>query len=76
MQVNVTLWGNLRRFAPQGVGSAVMQVADGATIEELMSTMGAAHEVYAAAVNGKVVALSTRLAPNDRVFLFDHLLGG
>ena len=76
MQVNVTLWGNLRRFAPQGVGSAVMQIADGATIEDLMSTMGAEHEVFAASVNGKVVSLSTRLAPDDRVFLFDHIIGG
>ena len=38
--------------------------------------MGAEHEVYAAAVNGKVVALSTPLSPDDRVFLFDHLHGG
>ena len=76
MQVSVTLWGNLRRFEPQGVGSAVIQVADDATIESLMAEMGAEHEVYAAAVNGKVVSLSTRLSPNDRVFLFDHLHGG
>ena len=76
MQVSVTLWGNLRRFAPLGVGSAVMQLADDATVEDLMAEMGAEHEVYAAAVNGKVVSLSTRLSPDDRVFLFDHLHGG
>ena len=76
MQVSVTLWGNLRRFAPLGVGWAVTQVADDATIEDLVAEMGAEHEVYAAAVNGKVVSLSTRLSPNDRVFLFDHLHGG
>ena len=76
MQVSVTLWGNLRRFAPHGVGSAVTQVADDATIEDLVAELGAEHEVYAAAVNGKVVGLSTRLAPDDRVFLFDHLHGG
>jgi sulfur carrier protein ThiS len=76
MQVSVTLWGNLRRFAPLGVGRAVTQVADDATIEDLVAELGAEHEVYAAAVNGKVVALSTRLSPDDRVFLFDHLHGG
>ncbi len=76
MQVSVTLWGNLRRFAPQGVGWAVTQVADDATIEDLVAELGAEHAVYAAAVNGKVVALSTRLSPDDRVFLFDHLHGG
>ena len=76
MQVSVTLWGNLRRFAPHGVGWAVTQVADDATVEDLVAEMGAEHEVYAAAVNGKVVSLSTQLSPNDRVFLFDHLHGG
>ena len=59
-----------------GVGETEMQVADDATIADLMARMGAEHEVFAAAVNGKVVALSTRLAPNDRVFLFDHMIGG
>jgi sulfur carrier protein ThiS len=76
MQVSVTLWGNLRRFAPHVLGSVVTQVADDATIEDLVAELGAEHEVYAAAVNGKVVALSTRLAPDDRVSLFDHLHGG
>jgi sulfur carrier protein ThiS len=76
MQVSVMLWGNLRRFAPLGVGSAVTEVADDATIEDLVAELGAEHEVYAAAVNGKVVSLSTRLSPDDRVFLFDHLHGG
>jgi sulfur carrier protein ThiS len=76
MQVSVTLWGNLRRFAPHGVGSVVTQLADDATIEDLVTELGAEHEVYAAAVNGKVVALSMRLAPDDRVSLFDHLHGG
>ena len=76
MQVNVTMWGNLRRFVPQGAGSTVLQVADGATVEDLILQIGAEHEVYAASINGQVVALSAHLAPGDRVFLFDHLHGG
>ena len=76
MDVSVTLWGNLRRFAPHGAGSMVLQVADDATVEELAVQLGAQHDVYAAALNGKVVALSVRLSPGDRVFLFDHLHGG
>ncbi len=76
MQVSVTMWGNLRRFAPNGVGSVVMQIADNATIEDLTTEIGAEHEVYAASVNGKVVSLLTHLSPGDRVFLFDHLHGG
>ena len=76
MQVRVKMWGNLRRFAPEGVGETDVQMADDATIADLMTKLGAEHEVFAASVNGKVVALSTRLAPNDRVFLFDHIIGG
>ena len=76
MEVSVTLWGNLRRFAPHGMGSTVLQVADNATIEDLAVQMGAQHDVYAAALNGKVVAFSAPLSPGDRVFLFDHLHGG
>jgi sulfur carrier protein ThiS len=76
MQVSVTLWGNLRRFAPKGAGAMILQVADDATIENLVVQMGAQHDVFAVALNGKVVALRTPLLPGDRVFLFDHLHGG
>jgi sulfur carrier protein ThiS len=76
MEVRVTMWGNLRRFVPKGAGSMVLQVADDATVEDLAVQLGAQHDVYAAALNGKVVALSSRLSAGDRVFLFDHLLGG
>jgi len=76
MIVQLKLWGNLRRFAPQGVASLEMEVPDDGTVDDVIRRLGADHEVFAAAVNGTVAALSTRLAPNDRVFLFDHLLGG
>ena len=76
MDVSVTLWGNLRRFVPKGAASMILQVADDATIEDLAVQMGAQHDVYAAALNGKVVPLSARLSPGDRIFLFDHLHGG
>jgi sulfur carrier protein ThiS len=76
MQVSVTMWGNLRRFVPKGAGSMVLEVADDATVEDIAVQMGAQHDVYAAALNGKVVALAVRLSPGDRVFLFDHLHGG
>jgi len=76
MIVQLKLWGNLRRFAPQGVASLEMELPDDGTVDDVVHRLGADHEVFAAAVNGKVAALSTRLAPNDRVFLFDHLLGG
>jgi sulfur carrier protein ThiS len=53
----------------------VTQVADDATIEDLVAEPGAEHEVYAAAVNGKAVALHAARARRSRL-LFDHLHGG
>jgi sulfur carrier protein ThiS len=76
MQVTVRAWGNLRRFLPDGEGSAVVQVADGATIDDLAHQLDMQHDLYAAAVNGAAVAFSTRLNAGDQVFLFDHLHGG
>ena len=76
IEVNVRMWGNLRRFVPRGAGSMVMQVPDETTVGGLARQLGAEHEVYAASLNGKVVALSTSLSPGDRIFLFDHLHGG
>ncbi len=76
MNIQLKLWGNLRRFAPKGVAAVELEVPDRATIDDVINAIGAEHEVFAAAVNGKAVTFSTRLAPNDRVFLFDHLHGG
>jgi sulfur carrier protein ThiS len=76
MEVTVRMWGNLRRFLPDGVGSAAVQVRDGATIDDLAAQLEVQHDLWAAAINGRVVPFSTRLSPGDQVFLFDHLHGG
>lgn len=76
MMVNVTMWGNLRRFLPDGRGVAIIQVADTATIEEMTAQLEAEHEVWAVALNGRLVPFSTRLSPGDHVTCFDHLHGG
>ncbi|MBV8408991.1 MAG: MoaD/ThiS family protein, partial [Alphaproteobacteria bacterium] len=69
-------WGNLRRFLPDGAGTAAVQVADGATIDDLARQLDMQHDLWAAALNGSVVPFSTRLSEGDQVFLFDHLHGG
>jgi len=76
MEVTVRVWGNLRRFLPDGQGSAAIQVPDDTTVESLADQLALKHELWAAAVNGRVVELSTRLRPGDRVVLFDHVHGG
>ena len=76
MDVTVKTWGNLRRFLPGGVDTAIVQVPDGATIDNLTAQLALDHEVWAVAVNGQVVSFSTRLSAGDQVLLFDHLHGG
>lgn len=76
MEITVRTWGNLRRFLPDGVDTATVQVPDGATIDDLTAQLALAHDVWAVAVNGQVVSFSTRLCAGDQVFLFDHLHGG
>ena len=76
MRVEVSLWGNLRRFSPGGVGSMALEVAEGATIQQVAREIGAEHDVFAASLNGRLAALSTPLSANDRVLLFDHFKGG
>ena len=76
MKVTVRAWGNLRRFLPDGEGSAVVQVPDGATIDDLACQLDMQHDLYAAAINGAVAPFSTPLNAGDHVFLFDHLHGG
>jgi sulfur carrier protein ThiS len=76
MIVTVTMWGNLRRFLPNGEGSAQVQVPDTATIEDVTAQLEAEHEVWAVALNGKVVSFSTPLSAGDHIICFDHLHGG
>jgi sulfur carrier protein ThiS len=76
VQVTVRAWGNLRRFLPDGEGTAAVQVPDGATIDDLSRQLDMQHDLYAAALNGTVVPFSTRLSSGDQVVLFDHLHGG
>jgi sulfur carrier protein ThiS len=76
MQVTVRVWGNLRRFLPDGEASAAVQLPDEATIDDLAARLEMQHELWAAAVNGRLVPFSLRLNPGDQVFLFDHLHGG
>jgi sulfur carrier protein ThiS len=76
MAVTVTMWGNLRRFLPDGVGSTTLQLPESSTIEDIASQLAAEHEVWAVALNGRIVPFATRLSPGDHVICFDHLHGG
>ena len=76
MDVTVRVWGNLRRFLPEGAASAAVRVPDGATIDDLAAQLEVQDDLWAAAINGHVVPFSTALNPGDEVFLFDHLHGG
>ncbi len=76
MQVSVTLWGNLRRFAPKGAGSMVLQVADDATVEELAVEWAHSTTCTPPRSTARSSPLSARLSPGDRVFCSTTCMAG
>lgn len=76
MRVTVKLFGNLRRYLPDGQELLDLELRDGATIEQVITRLGAEDgEIGLSVVNGEVVPESTALRDADRLELF-HVIGG
>lgn len=87
MNVEVKLYGSLRRFRPK-ISSAVrkgnmphhpfgFELSEGATVLSLVSRLGIPEGMLtAAAVNGEAVDVTSRLREGDEVGLFPPTAGG
>ena len=76
MTVTVHMHGNLRRFMPEGRDRAAVPVAPGATVQALLSWLGAERDTWLVAVNGRAVERDHVLAPDDVVDCFEPVAGG
>lgn len=82
MEIEVKLYGQLRRYRPEGVAGAphqpfAWQSAEGDTAVTLAAELGIPDGlVNAVAVNGTAVDLSASLHPGDKVSLFPPSAGG
>jgi sulfur carrier protein ThiS len=76
MKVQIHMHGNLRRFMADGAERAVLEVATGTTVADLLVSLGAAADVWLVAVNGAAVERDRVLGPDDHVDCFEPVAGG
>lgn len=82
MNVEVRLYGTLRRYRPAALPGAphhpfAFALPDGATVESLLTALLIPDGlVHAAAVNGAAVELAASLGDGDGVSLFPPSAGG
>ena len=76
--VGVTLFADLRRYLPRGAdGPQRYTLPDGATVADLLATIGVAPEdELTAAVDGELAARDTRLRDGAEVMLLSPMEGG
>ena len=77
MKVQVSLFANLRDYAPGGEGSFDLVLAAGATVADLFAALNVPPQVQAVIlVNGRRAEPTTPLASEDAVTLFPPMEGG
>ncbi len=82
MQIELKLYGQLRRYRPEGIPGAPhhafpLTTGEGVTGEDLAAQLGIPDGlVNVAAVNGEAVELNTTLQEKDKVSLFPPSAGG
>ncbi len=76
MTVTVHMHGNLRRFMPEGRDRAELDVAEGATVESVLESIGADRDTWMVAVNQAMVARETVLRGGDVVDCFEPVAAG
>jgi molybdopterin converting factor small subunit len=78
INVTVTLFADLRRFLPRGAdGPQRYTVAEGATVADLMSTIGIAWDTeLTAAIDGELASRDAPLRDGAEVMLLSPMEGG
>jgi molybdopterin converting factor small subunit len=77
MNVQISLFANLRDYAPAGKGTFGLVFADGAKVEDLIAVLKIPKTAQAVIlVNGRRADLKTVLKPEDAVTLFPPMEGG
>jgi molybdopterin converting factor small subunit len=77
VKVNVSLFANLRDYAPSGLGRSELPLADGATVADLLAALRVPETVQAVIlVNGRRADAASPLHDGDDVTLFPPMEGG
>jgi molybdopterin converting factor small subunit len=76
IRIEVHMHGNLRRFLPEGVASVHLELPEGAAVSEVISRLGAQHEIWVASINNEAVPVSACLSDGVSLDFFPHIEGG
>ncbi len=76
MTVIVHMHGTLRRFMPGGADRAQLTLAEGMTIERLLSRLGADRDTWLVAINGAAAEPGRVLEAGDVLECFEPMTGG
>lgn len=75
--VRLTLFADLRRFAPKGhTGPLEFVLDDGATVADLIAAAGVREPTLTVSVNGALGTKESILKPGDEVTFFSQMEGG
>jgi len=77
MQLTVRLYGDLRRYLPEGKDSLLLEAPEGTTVLSMLEQAGISPgEVWVVRANKKVVAEDQLLHDGDDVEVFEPVGGG
>lgn len=76
IRIEVHMHGNLRRFLPEGVSSVHLELPEGAVVSEVISQLGAQHEIWVASIDNEAIPVSARLSDGVTLDFFPHIEGG
>ncbi len=76
IEVLLRMHGNLRRFLPEGRASVRLSVPAGSTVQHLIERVGAEHDVWLAAIDGRPVPFSRSLVAGESIDCHEPIEGG
>ena len=77
MKVHVSMFANLRQYAPAGAGSFTLNMTSGSTLKNLIDTLNIPQGVnMVVLINGRRADVETRLSSEDKLTLFPPIEGG
>lgn len=77
MKVQVSMYANLKQYAPGGEGSFRLNMASGSTLKNLIDKLKIPRSInMVILINGRHADAETHLSPEDKITLFPPVEGG
>lgn len=76
MQIDVKLYGDLKKYAPGDQTDFVLTLDPGATLQDVLKRLSIPNEHHVSLINGRRAAKETRFEGGDTLVLFPPISGG